>query len=149
MSVHPSLLAQFPAKVQCLLECVAALEKCNSNSGSMRTELQEIEVRLISNLPNCRGTTCKLSSRFSTNERSYTASDRNHAHLHVIRLPLSHSEVLAGYLAALALDWYPCLNKTEINSSSGCYLSYEDRVGTLPGRSFASTFVHVTAILTP
>ena len=36
--------------------CVDALEKCSSNGWFMRTNLQIIDVRLISNLPNSRRT---------------------------------------------------------------------------------------------
>ena len=58
--------------------CVAALKKRSSNGWFMRTELQIIKVRSISNLPHsCR---TNLIPHFSTNERSCMASDCNHAH---------------------------------------------------------------------
>jgi hypothetical protein len=62
--------------------CVAALEKCSSRGGSMRTDIQKIEVRSISNLPK---SLVRLMSLFNTNERSCIAGDCNHTHL--VRLP--------------------------------------------------------------
>ena len=99
--------------------CVAALEKGGSNGWFMRTELQIIKVRSISNLP------C-LMLHFSTKEQSCTASNRNHTHW--IRLPSTaqcwaHGEVFGLMVGRPCSRLVTVLNKTEINSTHRYYLN--------------------------
>jgi hypothetical protein len=70
MSAHPHVWLNFLLRSNVysnMRPCAAALGKRSSNGGSMRTDLQKIEVKSISNLPNSRrtsvsATTCILET---------------------------------------------------------------------------------------